>query len=320
MANPKPTELAEWASGPDAAIGEPLAGEVALGWVPGEPPQAPYLNKLHRLTWQWFKYVDTLEENDFTWTGAHIWTGAQEFQAAVQFGAAATFLSSATFKLGLDLTDESSPNLTHLQALITAARSTEAPVDPTQLRPLPLLRSGLIGLYHGIGNEGVDTLPGMLITFNAQCVGVDGGGHPVWEEIDTFQPAYRLSVLKAGLVIHRAEAGPGTITWTRVSALPAAAPPAFLRQDFAANGATPVSVTNHATHGFATIAAGQSVVVVNHPDVTVDSSIQLTIEGGTFDATLTRVQIFPGAGNFQIRGNANATGTVRVRWTVFLSP
>lgn len=312
--NPKPTELPEFASGPDAAIGEPLAGEVALGWVPGQPPQAPYLNKLHRLTWQWVKYVDTFEENDFTWTGS------QDFQNPVQFGNTTVFLPPAEFRQGIALNDTNSPNLTYTDALITATRSSAPPATPLELRPLPLLRSGLAGLYHGVGDETVDTLPGLLLTFNAQHTGVDGLNHPIWRCIDTLQPAYRLSVLKSGLVIHRTDATAGVITWTRVGTLPSAAPPSFIRQDFAANGATPVTVTNHATHGYATIAAGQSAVVVNHPDVTVDSSIQLTIEGSTFDATLTRVQIFPGSANFQIRGNANATGNVRVRWTVFGNP
>lgn len=317
---PKPPQLPDFANGPDAAIVEPLPEEKLKGFEPGEAPLAEHLNWLFRMNWSWLGYLDTLEEHDFTWSGTNTFTGPVGFQGDVTVESSANFGPPQNFKEGIALTDENSPNLLNLRALITAERSAPPPEVPGDLQPLPLFRSGLVGLYHGIGNEGTDTLPGLIIAFNAQVTGMDGQLKPVWHGIDTFQPAYRISVLKSGLVMHRAENTESVLNWVRVGLLPAAGPPAFLRQDFGWTGSNTVNVTNHATHGYVTIPAGQNTIIVNHPDVTVDTSIFLQIEGGTFDATLTRVQPWPGSQNFQVRGNANATANVRVRWLLVVAP
>ena len=66
-AAPKPLFLPEFASGPDAAVIEPLPGQKASGWLPGTAPPAQTMNWLHRGYYQWAAYLNTLEENALTW-------------------------------------------------------------------------------------------------------------------------------------------------------------------------------------------------------------------------------------------------------------
>lgn len=70
MSNPKPSAVAEWATGDAAAIVEPMAGEKATGWVAGQTPPAAYMNWIQGGdfgTTLWLKYLQTYEENAFTW-------------------------------------------------------------------------------------------------------------------------------------------------------------------------------------------------------------------------------------------------------------
>jgi hypothetical protein len=58
----RPNETPAFASGPNASITEPSAGEKLLGWVGGagsQPPPAGFFNWLHKTTNDWVNYFDT---------------------------------------------------------------------------------------------------------------------------------------------------------------------------------------------------------------------------------------------------------------------
>lgn len=81
------------------------------------------------------------------------------------------------------------------------------------------------------------------------------------------------------------------------------------------SAAPAVAVTVNKTAGRIAIPAGSRTVVVTCPGYAFPSSfIQCQIE--TQDATLTSVIPIPALGSFQIQGNANATGIVKVSYVV----
>lgn len=97
---PKPSELAEWASGPNANIRIPLPGERALGWVPGQAPKAGDMNWLMRRSWEWQKYLstfpDTLAETALVVTARWDFNGGADFLGGVTVGGGLTVTGNSS--------------------------------------------------------------------------------------------------------------------------------------------------------------------------------------------------------------------------------
>jgi hypothetical protein len=75
------------------------------------------------------------------------------------------------------------------------------------------------------------------------------------------------------------------------------------------------AATANQNQGRASIAAGQSSVVITNNLVNTSSVIECTLAQGTADTTLTSiVRVVPSAGSFQAFGNANATAAVIFDW------
>ena len=78
---------------------------------------------------------------------------------------------------------------------------------------------------------------------------------------------------------------------------------------------SPGAATQNTRRGRVAIAAGSPSVVVTNNLVTATSIVHATLQ--TVDGTLTQIlSAVPGAGSFTIAGNANATGTVKVCWSL----
>lgn len=77
---------------------------------------------------------------------------------------------------------------------------------------------------------------------------------------------------------------------------------------------TPGNATINTVQGVVSIAAGQSTITVTNNQVTATSNVFCQVMGA--DATLTDVRVAVNAGNFVIRGNANATGITKVMFVV----
>lgn len=78
---------------------------------------------------------------------------------------------------------------------------------------------------------------------------------------------------------------------------------------------TPGAATQNTRRGRVAIAAAASSVVVTNSRVTAASVIHATLQ--TIDGTLTQIlSVVPGSGSFTITGNAAATGTTNVCWSL----
>jgi DNA-binding transcriptional regulator of glucitol operon len=97
---------------------------------------------------------------------------------------------------------------------------------------------------------------------------------------------------------------------------------ALIAQNLATNSAGPVTsgaVSTTAQSGRVSIAAGQSSVVVTHPQVDANSKILAYVNQAAADGTLLRVErIVPAAGSFTIYGTANATAAVTIDWCLLM--
>jgi hypothetical protein len=78
--------------------------------------------------------------------------------------------------------------------------------------------------------------------------------------------------------------------------------------------ATPGNATANTVQGVVSIAAGQSTITVTNNLVTTSSNVFCQVMGA--DTTLTSVRVDVNAGNFVIRGNANATAITKVMFVV----
>lgn len=78
---------------------------------------------------------------------------------------------------------------------------------------------------------------------------------------------------------------------------------------------TPGNGTSSGLRGRAAFAAAASTVTITSTQVTAASSIFIQLEGAA-DATLTRVDVTPGAGTFTVTGNAAATAIKKFSFLV----
>jgi hypothetical protein len=84
-----------------AELTTPASGDRDTGFIPGDPAAARVVNYIIRQLYLWAKWSDTIEDEDFTWTGDHEFDGGDvlvtapgswEFQGLVEFtGADPTF-------------------------------------------------------------------------------------------------------------------------------------------------------------------------------------------------------------------------------------
>lgn len=81
---------------------------------------------------------------------------------------------------------------------------------------------------------------------------------------------------------------------------------------------TPGSATANTVRGRHAFGAGEQTITITNSLVTTASQISVTLE--TIDATLTHLRcVTLSGGAFTIVGNAAATGTTKVSWTVINS-
>lgn len=77
------------------------------------------------------------------------------------------------------------------------------------------------------------------------------------------------------------------------------------------------NVTTSASNGCVGIAAGQSSVTITNPNITKQSKVWASIAQAAADGTLTQiVRVFCQNGSVTIYGNANATATTQVDWSI----
>lgn len=102
--------------------------------------------------------------------------------------------------------------------------------------------------------------------------------------------------------------------------LPASTEAALIQQSIAQASAAAPTTGNVSTQEFTGtvgIAAGQTSLVVSHPLVTPQSKVSAVVSQAAADGTLLYIaRVVPAAGSFTIYGNAAATATTIVDWSI----
>lgn len=111
----------------------------------------------------------------------------------------------------------------------------------------------------------------------------------------------------------------GSLAAGAITTFNASTEAALIAQGIATNGGTLTTGAYTTTElcGRASIAAGQSSVVITHPLVTATSVVYAVVAQAAADGTLLRVErVNPAAGSFTIFGTANATAATTVAWMI----
>lgn len=99
-ANPKPSNTTEMPDWGESAATEDIVPVPSLkrlvGWLVGERPAHGYFNWLFRCYGRWCAYVDTFEQNAFTWPLKQIFTGGADLGAKLTVTAGGAEITGAT--------------------------------------------------------------------------------------------------------------------------------------------------------------------------------------------------------------------------------
>lgn len=290
----KPTVLPRY--GTTGVVVTPPSGKQDVGYVENEKPPAQYLNWLALNTYKWLEWLQDINNQAFTWTAAQAFAGAS--------------FSELVAMLTLTITSTLTVNTIVFDG--TVANSVELVNVPdvtvtTGIGYRLLLYVPGIGLRLYLGSNGGVT--SFVFTVNAYWDSSSGGN---WKG-STGAALYDLSATQ--FVFRKFDSVSGGVITFRTR-LTLTLSSGAIAQAFTNTGSTPGGATHYAPIGRAAIAAGTSSTTISNALCGAQSTVNIAIEGSTFDATATRYQVAVSAGSFTVYTNANATGVVVFRYYI----